>query len=177
MSEKLSIKLEYIKKKGYIQHISPEAIPFLTEKKIDNFILACEEEEKGILEVKSLPYHIVLEPTNACNLRCPLCPTGLELSDRKKGIAKLNEIKNFLYSIKDTCVHVYLQNWGEPTLHKNICEIISYCNELGLWSHVSTNFSLKYKDGFLKKLMKSGLSFIHIDIDGTTQEVYSEYRK
>ena len=158
MSEKLSIKLEYIKKKGYIQHISPEAIPFLTEKKIDNFILACEEEENGILEVKSLPYHIVLEPTNACNLRCPLCPTGLELSDRKKGIAKLNEIKNFLYSIKDTCVHVYLQNWGEPTLHKNICEIISYCNELGLWSHVSTNFSLKYK---LKMKFRKSFEYIY----------------
>ena len=177
MSDNLNNKLEYIKKKGYIQYISPEAIPFLTEKKIDNFILACEEEEQGILEVKSLPYHIVLEPTNACNLRCPLCPTGLELSDRKKGIAKLDEIKKFLYSIKDTCVHVYLQNWGEPTLHKNICEIVSYCHELGLWSHISTNFSLKYKDGFLRELMKSGLSFIHIDIDGTTQEVYSEYRK
>ena len=104
MSDNLNNKLEYIKKKGYIQYISPEAIPFLTEKKIDNFILACEEEEKGILEVKSLPYHIVLEPTNACNLRCPLCPTGLELSDRKKGIAKLDEI-GFV--------------WGKPTMHSN----------------------------------------------------------
>ena len=82
-----------------------------------------------------------------------------------------------MYSVKDSCIQIYLQNWGEPTLHKNICEIVSYCQELGLWSHISTNFSLNYKDGFLKKLIKSGLSYIHIDIDGTTQEVYSEYRK
>ena len=30
-------------------------------------MLACEEEEAGLLVLKSLPYYIVLELTNVCN--------------------------------------------------------------------------------------------------------------
>ena len=170
-------KLEKIKKDGTIKHIREAALPFLDEKKLDNFILANKEKEDGTLRTKSLPYHIILEPTNVCNLRCPLCPTGLELSERKKGIANVKEVKKFLYSIKDHCIQIFLQNWGEPTLHKKICEITSYCNELGLYSHISTNLSLKYKDGFLEDLVRSGLSFLHVDVDGMDQAVYSKYRK
>ena len=177
MKKNFEIKLKRIKEDGTIKQIRDAAIPFLSEKKIDNFILSCEEKQHGTLNVKSLPWLIILEPTNVCNLRCPLCPTGLELSERKRGIADINEVKKFLYSIKDHCIQLHLQAWGEPTLHKKLCEIISYCKELGIYTYMSTNFSLKYKEGFLEKLVTSGLSYLHIDLDGLTQEVYSMYRK
>ena len=177
MSKNLKTKLDKIKNDGTIKQIRDAAIPFLTEKKIDNFILSNEEKNKGVLKVKSLPWLIILEPTNVCNLRCPLCPTGLELSKRKKGIANVEDVKKFLFSIKDHCIQIHLQNWGEPTLHKKLCEIISYCTGLGLYTYMSSNFALKYKEGFLEKLVDSGLSYLHIDIDGMTQDVYSKYRK
>ena len=135
----LKTKLDKIKNDGTIKQIRDAAIPFLTEKKIDNFILSNEEKNKGVLKVKSLPWLIILEPTNVCNLRCPLCPTGLELSKRKKGIANVEDVKKFLFSIKDHCIQIHLQNWGEPTLHKKLCEIISYCTGLGLYTYMSSN--------------------------------------
>ena len=177
MNKSLKKKLNKIKKDETIDQIKDGALPFLNEKKLDNFILSCKEKDDGILKVKSLPWLIILEPTNVCNLRCPLCPTGLELSERKKGIANIDHVKKFLYSVKDHCIQLHLQAWGEPTLHKKLCEIISYCKELGLYTYMSTNFSLNYKEGYIEKLVKSGLSHIHIDIDGMTQDVYSKYRK
>ena len=61
--------------------------------------MACEEEKEGKLMLKSLPYNIVLEPTNVCNLKCPLCPTGLNLSERRKGMADIGKIKKFIDKI------------------------------------------------------------------------------
>lgn len=65
-------------------------------------MLACEEEAAGLLVLKSLPYYIGLEPTNTCNLKCPLCPTGLNLSKRRKGINDEKKVQDF---------RLYFERW------------------------------------------------------------------
>jgi hypothetical protein len=39
------------------------------------------------------------------------------------------------------------------------------------------NFSLNYKDDYIEELLISGLDFLHVDVDGLDQEVYSKYRR
>src|SRR5262245_62921425 len=34
---------------------------------------------------RGLPLIVSVEPTNACNMRCPMCPTGLGALQRPKG--------------------------------------------------------------------------------------------
>lgn len=79
--------------------------------------------------------------------------------------------------VKNSALEVYLQNWGESTLHPYLPEMIKYASEKNIWTNLSTNFSVKYKDGYLRKLIASGLAVLHVDIDGTTQDVYSYYRR
>jgi len=169
------INIKNIDKKDYkfISHIPEE---LLDEKRIKNFLLARDEEDKKMTKLNSLPYHYVVEPTNSCNLKCPLCPTGLKIDSRKKGILKIDQFKKILNKIEDSALAIYLQNWGEATLLKYLPEMIKLCSEKNIYTNLSTNFSINYKNDFLLNLIKSGLTVLHIDLDGTTAETYSKYR-
>ena len=55
--------------------------------------------------------------------------------------------------------------------------MINYAHQNKIWTRISSNMSLKYKENYLEDLVTSGLSLLHIDIDGLDQEVYEKYRK
>ena len=149
---------------------------FRTEKKYENFILAKQEEKEQKTILKSKPYHIDIEPTNICNLQCPLCSTGINADTRKKSILTFENFKKLIEEIKDTTLLFALQNWGEPTLVKDLPKIIRYTTDAGIFTRLSTNFSIDYEDKYFEEFMNSGLGRLVIDIDGTTQEVYEKYR-
>ena len=150
---------------------------FRTQKKYDNFILAKKEEHSQELVLKSKPYHIEIEPTNICNLHCPLCSTGIQAKTRTKGIMEFKHFKNLIDKIKDTTLQLALQNWGEPTLAKDIPKMIRYAADAGIFTHMSSNFSTKMSDNYLNDLITSGLGRLVTDVDGTSQEIYELYRQ
>lgn len=168
---------EFAKEKNFLKYINKFAIPNLNLKKIKNFLIACLEERELKTKLKSKPYRIIVDPTNACNLGCPLCPTGLGQSGRTKGILKFEKFKNIVDEVSDYCIEIHLYNWGEPTLNKNLVKMLQYAKEKKIWSRISSNLSLKYKEDYLEDLLKSGLSLLHVDVDGLDQEVYAKYRK
>ena len=165
------------KDNDFFKYINKFSVSSLNLKKIKNFLVACIEEKQISTKLKSMPYKVIVDPTNACNLGCPLCPTGAEASTRKKGVLKFVKFKKLIDEVKDYCIELHLYNWGEPTLNKELIQMINYSNECGIWTRISSNFSLKYKDSYLDDLVKSGLSLLHIDIDGLDQDVYEKYRK
>ena len=160
---------------GFRIHDIPEE--FRSEKKFENFKMAKEEERVHEIFLKSKPYNIVIEPTNVCNLQCPLCSTGIGAKTRTKGILNLQNFRKMIEQIKDTCLQLSLQNWGEATLVNELPEMIKYAAENKIFTRLSTNFSINYKNNYIDKLAKSGLGRIVIDLDGTTQEIYEKYRK
>ncbi len=149
---------------------------FRTSTKFNNFVLAKQEEKEQKFILKSKPYHIEIEPTNICNLHCPLCSTGVDAITRPKQQLKLENFKKLVDEVKDTTLMIALQNWGEPTLVKDLPKMIRYATDAKIWTHMSTNFSVKYSDEWLQELIKSGIGRLKIDLDGTTQEVYEKYR-
>jgi MoaA/NifB/PqqE/SkfB family radical SAM enzyme len=168
---------EIAKKNDFLKHINKFAHSSLNVPKLKNFIIACVEEKKVFTKLSSLPYKIIVDPTNACNLGCPLCPTGLNASSRKKGIMRFEKFKKLVDEVKEHCIEIHIYNWGEPTLNKDLLKMIKYSNDLGIWSRISSNLSLKFKDGYLDEFVKSGLSLLHVDIDGLDQDVYEKYRR
>ena len=46
--------------------------------------------------VLGYPVKILFEPTNACNLSCPLCPTGNGSLNRATGQMRLDEFKKII---------------------------------------------------------------------------------
>ena len=149
---------------------------FRTEKKYKNFILAKQEEKEQKTILKSKPYHIDIEPTNVCNLQCPLCSTGVNADTRKKSVLTFENFKNLIREIKETTLLFSLQNWGEPTLVMDLPKMIRHATNAGIFTRLSTNFSIDYTEEYFEEFMKSGLGRLVIDVDGTTQEVYEKYR-
>ena len=150
---------------------------FRTDKKYGNFILAKQEEVEKKLTLESMPYQIDIEPTNICNLHCPLCSTGVGAKTRKKGMLEFNKFKMLIDEVKETVLQLSLQNWGESTLVKDFPKMIHYAYDAGIFMRLSTNFSIEYTDSYFEEFIKSGLGRLVIDVDGTTQDIYEKYRQ
>ncbi|MCF7858708.1 MAG: SPASM domain-containing protein [Candidatus Cloacimonetes bacterium] len=115
----------------------------------------------------------MIEPTNICNLKCPLCPTGNGTLKRAKGFMKLDTFKKIIDDIHETAIMVVLWNQGEPYLNKEFSKMVKYASDKGLFTLVSTNGNIDYA---AKDIINSGLDSMIISVDGATQKTYNKYR-
>ena len=125
--------------------------------------------------IKGFPISLTIEPTTACNLGCPECPSGLKQFSRPEG-----NLKNPLYEsiINQVQKHVFYLNFyfqGEPFINPNFLDMVAYANSKKIYTATSTNAHF-LTDEMAKKTILSGLDRLIISIDGITQEVYENYR-
>ena len=126
--------------------------------------------------IQNYPVKAYIEPTLFCNLRCPACPTGLQLGLRPSTTLDVNLFKSALDEIGDYVFHLNMYNWGEPLLHRQTPEMIRYAKDKNIEVLLSTNLSLNLSDDYIERLVRSGLDNIICSLDGTTAETYSQYR-
>lgn len=119
------------------------------------------------------PPVLMIEPTNICNLKCPLCPSGNGSLKRPKGYMDIETFKQIIDQVYKHSFMVVLWNQGEPFLNENIFDMISYASSKGMFSLLSTNGNIPVDS---KRLVKSGLDSLIVSLDGTTQETYNKYR-
>ncbi|MBN1272554.1 MAG: SPASM domain-containing protein [Candidatus Aminicenantes bacterium] len=124
-----------------------------------------------------LPPIIQVEPTNICNLRCPLCPTGSGFLKRSKTKLPLAEFRRLLDELEDVLISVYLFCFGEPFMHENILEMIGECTKRGIATLTSTNGHFLQTCEEAEKLVASGLRTLIVALDGSTQDVFQVYRR
>lgn len=122
-----------------------------------------------------LPMSISFEPTTSCNLRCPECPSGLRSFTRPTGMLKDDLFKRTIDELAETLLYLIFYFQGEPYLHPQFLELVSYAAEKGIYTATSTNAHY-LTDLQAKKTVESGLDRLIISIDGTTQETYQQYR-
>jgi len=119
------------------------------------------------------PPVVMIEPTNICNLKCPLCPTGNGTLKRKKGYMSFEVFQKIINDIEKTAFMVVLWNQGEPYLNKDFSKMVKYASDRGLFTLVSTNGNIDYN---AEEVVKSGLDSMIVSLDGTEQETYNKYR-
>jgi len=122
------------------------------------------------------PTHIQVEPTNLCNLKCPLCPVTEGLK-RSKGHMDLDLFKKFIDEVGDYVFLIILWDWGEPFLNPAVYEMISYAKGKGIKLVSSTNGHVFAIAEHAEKVVRSGLDTLIFAVDGITQETYEGYRK
>lgn len=111
--------------------------------------------------------------TEYCNFKCPYC-RGLDsyiYGDRRVKMLSLEEIKR---NIDLWCVNIPLESirfsGGEPTLHKDIIEIVSYAKSCGIKQiAISTNGSNDLD--LYKKLVDAGVNDFSISLDACCADV------
>lgn len=123
-----------------------------------------------------LPVSVSFEPTTSCNLRCPECPSGLREFTRPRGMLKKDFFTKTIDEIYKDVLYLIFYFQGEPYLNKNFLEMVSYAHSKGLYTATSTNAHF-LTDEMAKKTVESGLDRLIISLDGTTQEVYQQYRR
>lgn len=123
-----------------------------------------------------LPQIMMIEPTNLCNLRCPLCPTGNRGLQRRKGFMEMGLYRRILAETDGALERLRLYNFGEPFLHPHIFEMISLAQGAEVKTLVSTN-GLVFADARqVDALIDSRLDRLRVSIDGASQQTHQQYR-
>lgn len=122
------------------------------------------------------PFTISFEPTTACNLRCPECPSGLRAFSRETGNLKENFFRSVIDDIGSKLMYLIFYFQGEPYINPKFLDMVKYANKKGIYTITSTNAHF-LDDENARKTVESGLNRLIISVDGTTQEVYEQYRK
>lgn len=122
-----------------------------------------------------LPMTISIEPTTACNLRCPECPSGLRAFTRPTGNLKTDFFKNTIDQLRESLMYLIFYFQGEPYINPDFLDMVSYAGKKGIYTITSTNGHFLHEEN-AKKTVESGLNRLIISVDGTTQETYEQYR-
>jgi len=122
-----------------------------------------------------VPMTISIEPTTACNLKCPECPSGLRSFSRATGNLKADFFRDTIDQIANKLIYLIFYFQGEPYINPKFLEMVRYANDKGLYTITSTNGHFLDDDN-CRETIESGLDRIIISIDGVTQETYQSYR-
>ncbi len=130
----------------------------------------------GLLRVPGRPRILMVEPTNECNLRCPLCPTGAGTLKRPKGQMSFELYRSLLAELDGTLERLMLYNYGEPFLHPRILDMVALAHQAEVHTRISTNGLALMRARCADDLIASGLSYLRVSVDGATSETYATYR-
>jgi radical SAM protein with 4Fe4S-binding SPASM domain len=121
------------------------------------------------------PYAASIEPTTACNLGCPECPSGLKQFTRPTGKLKVNRNAQMLDELGKNLFYINYYFQGEPFLNPDFLEFIKEANKRKIYTATSSNAHF-IKADTAEEIVQSGLSRMIISIDGITQSTYEDYR-
>lgn len=146
-----------------------------TPRKWTNLIRVETERKLRRIKLKGLPYLMFIDPCNYCDLRCPLCPTGLGTLERSQAFLPFEKFKQYFDQQSDYLFEIYLYHWGEPLLNKQVFNMIQYAQSRNVGTNISSNLSATTSSD-IDHLLDSGLEYLVVSLDGTSAESYSKYR-
>ena len=123
-----------------------------------------------------VPMTVSIEPTTACNLRCPECPSGLRAFTRPMGNLKADFFRQMMDELGYDLTYLIFYFQGEPYINPNFLDMVAHAHERGLYTITSTNGHF-LNDENARRTIEAGLSRLIISVDGTTQETYANYRR
>lgn len=154
--------------------LTGEALSF---RKRTNLLMTGMDMMLGFDKSHALPPIIQVEPTNVCNLECPLCPTGIGSMKRPKGFMALETFNRIINEMGDVLLSVLFYGWGEPFLNRDLPRMIELCTRRNIRTLSNTNGHCLQTPDEALKVIDAGLSGLIIAVDGSTQEIYQRYRK
>lgn len=146
-----------------------------TPRKWANLALVETERKLRRIEVRGRPYILFLDPCNLCNLRCPLCPTGMNDLGRKQGMMSFECFQRYLEPHLPYLFEVNVHNWGESLINPEIFRMIEHAQSRNVGTNMSSNLVIA-QPHHLDGLIDAGLEHLTVSLDGADQESYEKYR-
>ncbi len=126
--------------------------------------------------ISGYPMQLMVEPSSACNLKCPFCARGANKLKRPVGIMKLENFKKVMKEIGEYLYFILFWNQGEPFVNPNFLEMIKIAKSYGIYTLTSTNGHFIKDEKTAEEVVASGLDVLIISLDGATEESYKFYR-
>ncbi|OLS14108.1 MAG: molybdenum cofactor biosynthesis protein MoaA-like protein [Promethearchaeota archaeon CR_4] len=127
---------------------------------------------------KSAPCICLIDVTNRCNLRCPVCfanagATGFVVEPSFDDIIHIME---HFRNIKPVPPVLLQLSGGEPTLRNDLLDIIRKGRELGFSDIMLTTNGVKMAKSkqYCQDLLDAGLDAVYLSFAGTDPEVYKK---
>ena len=116
-----------------------------------------------------VPYAVLAELSHRCPLQCPYCSNPLEL-ERASGECATGEWRRVMDEAVDLGVlHVHFSG-GEPTVRKDLEQLVEHAAKVGLYSNLITSAVLLTEDR-VKRLADCGLDHVQISFQDSTAEL------
>lgn len=130
-------------------------------------------------QLLAFPLYVLIEPTSVCNLRCPMCFQSDDSfrARRHMGMMPWELFKKIVDQLKrDGCKAVTLASRGEPTLHKELCDMLSCLAEAGIMDiKINTN-ATRLTEDISHAILAAGVSEVVFSVDAADNEVYRDIR-
>jgi radical SAM protein with 4Fe4S-binding SPASM domain len=128
---------------------------------------------------KNLPYwpsRLWLEPTNRCNLRCTMCPNGIDYDRLVRGDMEGSLFRKIVDEAKDFVDDINLFHRGEPVLHPEIIQMVQYIHRQKVAVRLHTNATL-LDEKMARELIEAGLDYVSVSFDGYDKQTYEKIRR
>src|SRR5215213_3866324 len=125
---------------------------------------------------KQIPKQIIIDVTNSCNLRCPVCPVTFAMT-RPRGLMSFELFRLIIddFAKEQKKPEIFFNFSGEPTLNKQLPEMIAYASRNGHGTFVSTN-ATRLGPVLAEHMIDARLSRIALCLDGFSKTAQETYR-
>lgn len=122
------------------------------------------------------PQTVIIEPTNVCNLRCPLCSTFTAMK-RPRGFMEFALFQQIISEFIHLNIRpeIALNMCGEPLLHPEIASFVEFAAQHGFKTFISTNVT-RLTAELGERLIRGGLDAISLCLDGFSARSHEAYR-
>lgn len=120
-----------------------------------------------------------IEASSACQLRCPVCPTGQGITENSTCGTGFLHFENFkiVLDINKSIKEIELSNWGEVFLNPHLPRILEYAYKNNVRITITNGANLNHvKKESLEALVKYGVKELVVALDGASNKTYSIYR-
>jgi radical SAM protein with 4Fe4S-binding SPASM domain len=148
------------------------------DTKYANWLKASDEQiNSNDYTAHGFPYMLQIEPTNTCNLSCPLCPVSGNRLGRKSQHLSMADFKSIIDDMESYLLFLILWDWGEPFMNQELPHMIQYASDRDIKTVTSTNAHFLSNSAYVEEILKSGLTTLIVAIDSLHEENYTAYRK
>lgn len=131
--------------------------------------------------LEPIPIHLDIEPTNACNLKCPMCPRTVLMREANNrlpvGFMDFDVYRDIVDQAASLGVSSIKLNWlGEPLLHPRIVDMVCYAKEKGIIDVMFNTNAVLLTEQVASELIDAGLDKLFFSFDSPFKEEYENIR-
>lgn len=123
---------------------------------------------------RHMPLKLWVETTSRCNLKCGVC-LNKDIPVSQKGDMDMDLYKKIIDEAEGNIYDINLFHRGEPLLHPDIVNMVSYAKSKKIKTRIHTNATLLDRE-LAGALILSGLDMISFSFDGFTKDIYEKNR-